>query len=593
METNQHKTIAVLPFANMSASDENEYFVDGITEEIINALAKIDGLRVTSRTSSFFFKEKNIPIAEIGRELNVSTILEGSARLAGDMIRITAQLIQAEEDFHFWSETWDRKLDNIFEIQDEISLLIADKLREHFGHFEIGEHLVQKQTENITAYEYCLKAHYHKNRWNPADVVKSIEYCEKALALDSNYAEAYVGLADAYSFLGTVGYMSFEEAWGKTIQYTQQALGLNDRLSGVHYQLSNQAFFVECNYNKALHRMQRAIDLNPNNAEAQQFMSFLYVLAGNQQMAKKHLNVSFAINPLSEESQFFNGYFHYMVGDYEHALDLLNKCLEHNDKNVPAHSVKPLCLLKQGKYQEVLHYHDNVPKEALIEQEALGTKAMANALLGNEKELRALRKQLEEFAQSPDGFTANSYLFMLHVVMGDFDKAFEWVQTSLENNSPLLALRYADPVLSELRKDKRYEQYHAQIFKTEAVKPEKKKKELLDAQASKQYADKLTDYLKTEQPYLDSSLSLRSLAAQIDIHPNQLSWLINTAFGKNFNELINHYRIEVFKSIAKDPKNDHLTIEGLAYESGFNSKTVFNTYFKKETGLTPKQFLKS
>ena len=121
----------------MSSNVENEYFSDGITEEIINVLAKIDGIKVTSRTSSFFFKGKNYPIAEIGKQLNVSTILEGSVRLSGKAIRITAQLIQVEEDFHFWSETWDRKLDDIFEIQDEVAMEVAEKTREHIGHFEI------------------------------------------------------------------------------------------------------------------------------------------------------------------------------------------------------------------------------------------------------------------------------------------------------------------------------------------------------------------------------------------------------------------------------------------------------------------------
>ena len=576
----------------MSANNETEYFVDGITEEIINALAKINGLRVTSRTSSFFFKGKNIPVAQIGKELNVSTILEGSARLSGDMIRITAQLIQAEEDFHFWSETWDRKLENIFEIQDEISLLIADKLREHFGHFEIEKHLVDKKTDNLTAYDFCLKAHYHKNMWNPTDVLKSIELNKKALEIDPNYAEAMVGLADGYSFLGTTGQMSFEEAWGKTIQYTQQALALNDKLSGVHYQLSNQAFFVECNYQKSLHEMQIAIDLNPNNAEAQQFMSFLYILAGDQENARRHLDISFAINPLSEETQFFNGYFHYMIEEFEDALDLLNKCLEHNNKNIPAHAVKPLCLLKLEKFEEVLHYHDNLPIEAIIEQERLGVQAMAYTCLNDKNNANKLLTQLEELAITPDGFTASSYLFMLYVVSGDIDKAFDWVKESLKNNSPLLSLRYADPIVSDLRKDDRYKPFHEQIFKTEEPKVQIKKKELLDEEATKSYTNKLNNYLEIEKPYLDSNLSLRGLAKQIDIHPNQLSWLINNSFGKNFNELINHYRIEVFKNISKDPKNNHLTIEGLAYESGFNSKTVFNTYFKKETGLTPKQFLK-
>ena len=214
------KTIAVLPFINMSASKDNEFFSDGITEEIINALGKIGSLKVTSRTSSFFFKGKNMPIPEIGKQLNVSTIIEGSVRLSGDSIRITAQLIQVEEDFHFWSETWDRKLENIFEIQDEISLLIADKLREHFGHLEINDHLVDKQTDNLLAYEHCLKAKFYENKWNPEDVKTAISYYEKALELDANYPEAHLGLAACYSFLGTTAFMPFEEAWGKTIQYT-------------------------------------------------------------------------------------------------------------------------------------------------------------------------------------------------------------------------------------------------------------------------------------------------------------------------------------------------------------------------------------
>ena len=161
---NVQHSIAVLPFVNMSSSEENEYFSDGITEEIINALAKIQNLKVTSRTSSFFFKGKNLPITEIGQKLGVSAILEGSVRLSQDFIRITAQLIQVKDDYHFWSDTWDRKLENVFEIQDEVSLLIADKLREHFGHLEIDETLVTKQTENVNAYGYCLKAKYHENK---------------------------------------------------------------------------------------------------------------------------------------------------------------------------------------------------------------------------------------------------------------------------------------------------------------------------------------------------------------------------------------------------------------------------------------------
>lgn len=150
----------------MSGSEDMKYFSDGITEEIINALASIPQLKVTSRMSSFFLKNKNIPTRQIAGELNVTTILEGSVRLAANTIRITAQLIQAEEDFRFWSETWDRKLDNIFEIQDEISLFVANKLREQYGHFEIQDRLVEKKTDNLDASEYFLKARFHFNKWN-------------------------------------------------------------------------------------------------------------------------------------------------------------------------------------------------------------------------------------------------------------------------------------------------------------------------------------------------------------------------------------------------------------------------------------------
>ena len=149
--------------------------------------------------------------------------------------------------------------------------------REHLGHLEIQEHLVEKQTDSIDAYEYSLKAKFLRNIWNPDDVKKAISLYEKALELDPNHHKSHLGLADCYSFMGTTGFMPFEEAWGLTIKYTNQALELNCHSSGVHYQLSNQAFFIECDYGKSLREMQKAIEINPNNAKAQEFISFLYI----------------------------------------------------------------------------------------------------------------------------------------------------------------------------------------------------------------------------------------------------------------------------------------------------------------------------
>jgi len=205
----------------------------------------------------------------------------------------------------------------------------------------------------------------------------------------------------------------------------------------------------------------------------------------------------------------------------------------------------------------------------------------------NRKKVKGEIYSEEELTKSPDGFISSSYLFMLYIVQGNIEKAFDWVKDSLKK-TPILPISKAAPIVRDLKDDKRYMQFGK--HKSSIV--QSKKKDLLDEKSMKLFGEKLNDYLEKEKPYLDANLSLRSLAEQIDIQPNQLSWLINNSFGKNFNELINHYRIEMFKKISKDPKNNNLTIEGLAYESGFNSKTVFYTYFKKETGLTPKQFLK-
>ncbi|MGB0428945.1 MAG: helix-turn-helix domain-containing protein [Bacteroidia bacterium] len=579
----------------MSSDVENEYFSDGITEEIINALAKIGALKVTSRTSSFFFKGKNIPITEIGKELNVATLLEGSVRLAGNSMRITAQLIDATNDFHFWSETWDRKLDNIFEVQDEISQLIADHLREHFGHFEIQEHLVDQKTQSLDAYSFYLKGRFHMNKWSPEHVKQSIEFYEQALALDSQHTKAMVGMADAYSFLATTGVISYEEGWGKCAQLTHQALELDNQLPAAYYQLANMAFFTECNFRKAFDLATKAIALNPNHVESQQFLSFLYVISSKKESAQKHLKSALAIDPLSQETLFFQAYFNYMFEDFPNALKQLNKCLDVNPLNIPSHYVKTLCLLKMERYDEVIHYFDALPSQVIVTGEMIGSLTLAYSLMGDKTNAANYAKQLIEQASAEDGFTADSYLFLLYGATSQNDKLFDWVEKAIEKGSPLLLLRYSDPVVNAVKNDSRYEQFHKQLFPADVFKSktkDKPKKALLDKATAADYKSKLVQLIEVEKAHQNPDLSLRSLADQLGLHANQLSWLLNDGFGKNFNEFINHYRVEDFKNMALDPANSKLTILAIAYDCGFNSKTVFNSYFKKETGTTPKQFLK-
>ncbi len=590
---NLQKSIAVLPFMNMSNDREIEYFSDGITEEIINALAKIDDLKVTSRTSSFFYKNKNIPINQIGENLGVSAILEGSVRLSSNKMRITAQLLQAENDYHFWSETWDRELSDIFEVQDEISLLIADKLREQFGHFEIQDHLVEKQTDDLTAYEYSLKARSHFNNWNPEDVKIAITLFEKAIELDNSHSESYLGLADCYGFLATTGFMPYDEAWEKAIHLTNKALLLNDKLAETYYQLANISFFVNSNYAEAYRNTQRAIELQKSNVEAQQFMSFLYIIAGNSEKSLEHLQVALSIDPLSQETLFYSAFYNFMTEDFQRSITQLDKCIEYNPKNIPAHSVKCYCLIKLGRTKDAIDYFDkNVSPEIVVPGDKIGMTALAYVVDKDFQKAQNLIEQLNQDSEDPGNLRTNLFMYLMHAIKGDVKNALKWANMAIETNSSLLFLHFANPLTNPIKNDSEYIKFQKKLFPLSVANSvPKKKKELLDENSIGNYKKQLLDYINKKKPYLDPKLSLRSLATQINIHPNQLSWLLNETIGKSYNDFINHYRVETFKQIAQNPQNAHISLIGLAYDSGFNSKTVFNTYFKKETGLTPKQFL--
>jgi pentatricopeptide repeat protein len=588
------KSIAVLPFVNMSGSEDIEYFSDGITEEIINALAQVKQLKVTSRTSSFYFKNKNIPATQIAKELNVATILEGSVRLAAKTVRITAQLIHAEEDFHFWSETWDRQLENIFEIQDEISLLIAEKLREEYGHFEIQEHLVEKKTTNIDAYEFFLKGRFHFNKWNPVDAQKAIGFYEKAIELDPNHTDSHVGLADAYSFFAVTELMPREEAWEKSRKYMEKAFLLNPEHSGVHYLLANFSFFYNADFQEAFKHALRSVELKSNYPEAQQFVALLYMISGENKNAAKHLEMAHSIDPLSQETLFYRAYFHYRTNKYSEALKLYDECLANNPNNIPAYIVRSYCLLKMGRIDEAVQFLEKMPKEIVVPNERLGILCLANILKKDEAEADKYLIQLIEKAQTSTAFQVHSYLYLAYANMGKADEAFAWIDEAIQLKSSVLLLSYTDPLANNLKNDSRYEIFKKKLYRQPA-EPEKsvpEKPPLLDAETADVYTETLLRFIFEEEPFLVPNLSLRSLADQVEIHPNKLSWLLNERMGKNFNEFINHYRIEYFKKLAIDPANSHISLLGLAFESGFNSKTVFNTYFKKETGKTPKEFLK-
>lgn len=291
--------LAVLPFVNMSADPENEFFSDGITEELLNALTKVDGLQVTSRTSAFAFKGKQDDIRDIAVKLNVDKVLEGSVRKAGNRVRITAQLINAADGYHIWSENYDRNLTDIFEVQDEISNIISNKLRENLSPAEKATHLVKAPTQNMEAYTLYLQGLHYWNKVTPVDVRTAIKCWEKAIQLEPDYALAYAMLANAYTYLGSRGQMKPEIAYEFVKTYSDKALRLDDTIGESHIAKACANLFYQWKWNEVSEPLHTAIRLNPGAMEAYQVLSWYYMTIGKPQEALNVLERAVQMDPIS------------------------------------------------------------------------------------------------------------------------------------------------------------------------------------------------------------------------------------------------------------------------------------------------------
>jgi pentatricopeptide repeat protein len=322
--------LAVLPFVNMSADPENEFFSDGITEELLNALTKVDGLQVTSRTSAFAFKGKQDDIRDIAVKLNVDKILEGSVRKAGSRVRITAQLINAADGYHIWSENYDRNLTDIFEVQDEISNIIANKLRENLSPAEKTTHLVKAPTRNMEAYTLYLQGLHFWNKVTPGDVRTAIKCWEKAVQLEPDYAHAYAMLANAYTYLGSRGQMKPEIAFEFVKNYSDKALKLDDTIAESHIAKACANLFYQWKWNEAFQPLQTAIRLNPGAMDAYQVLAWYYMTIGKAQEGVKVLEHAVQMDPISPNINHALTHCYLAVERYDDVIRIADKMIELN-----------------------------------------------------------------------------------------------------------------------------------------------------------------------------------------------------------------------------------------------------------------------
>ena len=322
-------SIAVLPFANLSADPENEYFSDGMSEEIINALTKVNGLHVVARTSAFAFKGKNEDIREIGRKLHVEHVLEGSVRKAGNRLRITAQLIKIADGYHIWSERFDRAIDDVFAIQDEISLSIVDKLKVTLLEGE-KDVLAKRSTENVQAYQLYLRGQHEWNKWTAEGYRNSVQLFQQALEIEPKYALAYAALAHAYASQMSAHFagISPKEAAARAKDAALKALALDEVLPEAHGALGLIELSYDWEWGLAEREFRRALALNPNSSTTYHFYSHLLLAMGRMDESLEASERAVELNPIDVEMEVHMAFHHISAREYDKALVHCRKAME-------------------------------------------------------------------------------------------------------------------------------------------------------------------------------------------------------------------------------------------------------------------------
>jgi TolB-like protein/thioredoxin-like negative regulator of GroEL len=439
-------SIAVLPFVDMSPEKNQEYFSDGLAEELLNHLAKIQGLRVAARTSSFQFKGKNTKVADIGRELNVASILEGSVRKEGSRVRITAQLINVADGFHLWSESYDRELNDIFAVQEEIARSVAGSLRVAL----LGGMTATPSVRgtNAEAYNAYLQGRYFFARRTKEDLEKSASYYGQAIQLDSGYAPAWAGLAWTHVFQANLAYTPVDVGFQKAREAVERALALDANLGEAHAAQGAIRMFYDWDWAGADASFQRALALKPENATVIREAALLAATLGRSEEAVKLQRRAVELDPLNVFAHFNLGLAAYFAGRLEEAAAAVKKALELNPERPVAHTLLGQVYLAQGHLQEALAEMEREP-ELFWRLQGL---ALAYQALGRKKESDAALAELVAKFQAEGAFQiAEVYAFR-----GEADRAFEWLERAYAQRDPGLSAMKVDPLLKNLERDPRY-----------------------------------------------------------------------------------------------------------------------------------------
>jgi serine/threonine-protein kinase len=423
-------TVAVLPFVNMSADPENEYFADGITEDVIAQLSKIQALKVISRTSVMRFKNREQSLGEIGAALEATALLEGSVRRVADRVRIVAQLIDVATDRHLWAETYDRQLTDIFVIQTDVALRIAAALSAELSRDEQSR-IRKEPTSNLEAYQLYLKGRHSYGRFTGEGMRKGVEFFERAIAIDPGYAMAYVGTALGCVELAETGMMAPDEAFGRARMAILKALELDEELGDAHSVRAYLKFVNEFDWDGAEEEFKRALELTPGNAD-------VYDLYGRMCSALERHDESIAmlrraqeLDPLMHRVDLATAYLR--AGRYDEALESAQRAIELDPQTARAHATAGWALVKKGEYHKGILLLQTAVSLSAGDTTWLAQLGQVYGMAGQTESAREILRQLEE--EAARRYVSPYHLAYVHTGLGEPELAIDCLEQAYERRS--------------------------------------------------------------------------------------------------------------------------------------------------------------
>ena len=442
--------IAVLPFVDISPAHDNEYFSDGMTEELIHSLSRVDGLRVASRTSSYAFKGRSLGINEIAEALRVNVVLEGSVRKVGNRVRVTPLLIDATNGYQLWTETFERELENVFDLQETISGAIVDALQVKLG---APERIVREHTRDTAAYDEYLKGRFHWNRHSPVDFQKSIGHYERAIAADPGYALAWAGLADTYCTMGGVFLAKPVDVYPRAKEAARKAIDLDPRLAPAHAALAEVQLRYDWDWEGAERGFRRALALDPEYADARSRYANLLRDMGRFDEAIVEVRRAQGADPFSLPiSAAVTGVF-YHARRYDEAIAESKRVLEQAPHFYNASYYLGVSYLMKGMPEEAVGHFQRVHELASVPASIAGL-IVAYAAAGRRDEAITLLADLLEMAEKGNAFSYAAASAC--VALGDRDQAFRWFDRAVEERTSWLTSLSVEPRFEHLHGDPRF-----------------------------------------------------------------------------------------------------------------------------------------